>query len=117
MLNAIHSYSDHPSLKYDKPTVLYLLDDRFYFADRALHSVILYGLRYTNMGEPFRQLARLEFKIQSTGRKESIDIELGDAARLTIYCQNNGHSLVVESQLASLRSFQSAIEDIEKDEC
>jgi prophage antirepressor-like protein len=72
-MNTIHSFTDHPSLKSDQATTIYLLDEEFYFANEDnLHRIELTKLKYTNMGEPFRQLARLEFNLTATQRSQSI---------------------------------------------
>jgi hypothetical protein len=105
-MEAIHNFKDHPSLRYTSNKTIYLLERTFYLADAdRLCQVYLTQLGYTNMGEPYEELARLEFMIQGTQKSGAIDIEMKDAFRLDRYCQSIGYKLDVSAELKGNREF------------
>lgn len=117
-MDTIYSFKDHPQLKQEKQTRLYFLNGEFYFATNRLHLVELLKLSYTNMGEPFRELARLTFTFKDCKlpgqdqETESIDIVMKDAARLVYTCANLNVPLSIAAELNSQRSFLNELEDL-----
>jgi hypothetical protein len=108
-LEPIHNFKDHDQLKYEPASVIYLLDRKFYYADReGLQRVTLIEIGYTNMGDPFRELARLEFKSKSGS--DLIDIEMADAVKLCNYCRSIGYRLSISTYLERNKSFVRAME-------
>ncbi|WP_373546494.1 hypothetical protein [Chamaesiphon sp.] len=105
-LDAIRNYTDHPSRKYDPIQFIYLLNNGFYLGSEVkLFPIILTSIYYANLGEPYRQLARLEFSTQPMERNESIEIAMKDAARLISYCQKTNYKLKLDPELMNHREF------------
>ena len=110
-MDPIFSYSNHPSLKYETPSTIYLLAGDFYWATQdQLVKIKPTAVRYTNMGEPFRQLAEFSFKLQALIVSESIDVSMEDAATLVGCCRRLGLSIEVDSELTSYSCFQTTLE-------
>jgi hypothetical protein len=129
-MEPIHNFKDHRSLKGIANETIYFLNGCFYWAtaDRLV-SVIIESVDYTNMGEPYRELARVNFVIYPGMNKEPLgsagiattqtvhdsttlmgcacafDIEMADAVRLDRYCQSIGYKLDVSAGLKGNREF------------
>jgi hypothetical protein len=108
-MKPIFNFLDHPILKGQSIETIYFLDGIFYLADRVgLHRMRPIKLRYTNLGDPYRELARLDLMMYGTGDiyEPSIDISMEDAARLFQRCRENGHQLNITSELKEHREFK-----------
>jgi hypothetical protein len=111
----ISSFQDHPVLKGEDVQRIYFYDRSFYLADRQkLRPVEILKLRYANLGDPFRQFARLDYRLPGVkgDKTESVDISNRDAARLAFLFSEEGNPLTVESDLQSSREFASYWEDL-----
>jgi hypothetical protein len=109
---SISSFRDHPILDGEEVRRIYFHDRSFYLADRKrLSPVEILTLRSNNLGDPFRQFARLDYLLPG-GDTESIDISSRDAARLAFFAREADISLVVKSDLQSSREFASYYEDL-----
>ena len=87
-MEPLFSFSDHPSLDSEPITVIYALSNSLYWATpERLVKIEPDILRYTNMGEPYRELVRFDFKVEPTFVDDSIDITLEDAVLLLAYCK------------------------------
>jgi hypothetical protein len=105
-LEAIREFSDHPSLKGLNRSAIYYLDRQFYLADPLFLSAIQPEyLDYTNMGDPYRVLARLYFL--NDGWADSIDIDMDTAVRLAIFCEKASIPLDITNSLQSESGFIS----------
>lgn len=111
-MEPMHNFVDHPSLKGMAAETIYWMDGRFYLAtDRQLAEIYLKSLDSDNMGEPFRQFARLSFAIvdtqKSTLTDSSILIDIEDAAKLYIYNQQNNIGIRTSVELSEDASFNN----------
>lgn len=87
-MEPIHSFKAHPSLKYEPSTTIYALNNSLYWAtSEKLVKIEPDILSYTNIGEPYQELARFNFKIEPTFEDDSIDITFEDAILLRAYCK------------------------------
>lgn len=112
-MKSIRSYDDHPELQHEPTSTIYLLNNGFYWATpECLRSIWIVSFDYTNMGEPFRQLVRVNFEIQPKNEIASINISFGDAYRIIEYCKSTGYRIEISKELANNRSYQNTIEDI-----
>lgn len=110
-LEAIRQFADHPSLKGLNRNAIYCIDrTKFLFVDYCFADQIwLIGLSYTNMGDPYRVLARIEFRLDD--RNDSFDVDLESAVRLLRYCKQQRVPLAVSSELAADKYFQRELDD------
>jgi hypothetical protein len=120
-MEPILKFTDHPSLKGTATETIYFLNGCFYWATRdQLVSVLIESIGYANMGEPYREMARVNLVIYPGMNKEplgsagiattqtvhdSIDIEMEDAVRLDLYCQSIGYKLDISAELRGNREF------------
>lgn len=108
-MEPIFSFIDHPTLQFDRPTRLYIYADGLYWAtDEGLYAIEPQTFRYTNLGDPFRELARLDFNIQPAMRSDSIDIRIADAARLFEYLNRTGYLVAFDRELSKHHCFKRA---------
>lgn len=85
-MKPILAFSDHPNLEQGSLEALWFYDQVFYWSSaEGLERVIIRSLSYTNIGDPYRELARVTFTICSTMAIDSIDISTQDAAELYLY--------------------------------
>jgi hypothetical protein len=116
-LEPIYCFKDHPSRKNgygDYSEILYLISDNFFIADIGTQpqEVTLTRLDYTNMGEPFRQLARLSYKFVLTGRSDSMEISNSDAAQLAYWHRCRDLPLDASDELVGNREFDAYWQDL-----
>jgi hypothetical protein len=72
-MEPILKFTDHPSLKGTATETIYFLNGCFYWATRdRLVSVIIESIDCTNMGEPYRELARVNLVIYPGMNKEPL---------------------------------------------
>ena len=87
-MEPLFSFSDHPSLDSEPITVIYALNNSLYWSTpERLVKIEPDILSYINTTEPYRELARFEFKIEPEFYGNSIDITFGDAVLLLAYCK------------------------------
>lgn len=80
----ISSFKDHPSLRNQPTEFLYLCDNQFYHATcEGLYKVNIRGIDYSNLGEPYREFAEIQFSYNT--QYGSMKIEFEDAAYLVCY--------------------------------
>lgn len=115
-MKPVHNFTDHRSLKWSKQSTIYVYDNKFYWANPDfLAAIELTGIGYTNLGEPFRELARLRFTISPTMKNGSIDISFEDAIDVINYCKNTGYPIELAKDLLNSREFQRYLDDDEDD--
>lgn len=99
---------------------IYQLDDNFFLADdNSLKRIQLNSIWYTNRGEPYKELAKVEYQeivLDKLGYEQSIDIEFEDAVELIRYCASNGITLKIAQELTNNRRFKQAIADSQESE-
>jgi hypothetical protein len=107
----IHDYKDHPQLKGGEHKTIYLLEDEFYLATTTqLTKIDIDRIEYTNMGEPYRELARIYFTHLSSSRNDSIDVNIEDIADLYLYCNTTGYELSTDKKLIEHKNFIAEID-------
>jgi hypothetical protein len=111
-LPPIYRFIDHPSRKthlYDFSEILYLIGNSFFISSRGVQpeAIVLKKLSYTNMAEPYRELARLDYTFVGTGYNDSIDIDYEDAAELLFWHHHQKIALEATSELTDHRQFDS----------
>lgn len=114
-LEAIREFADHPSLKGLNRSAIYYLDRQFYLADTLfLFKIDIDSLIYTNMGEPYRSLARINYHTE--GGDDSMNVDMESAARLAAFCAGKAMVFVdISPELRNNRQFANAWE-VEIDE-
>lgn len=106
-LAPIENFRDHPSRKGDEIERIYRLNGLFYLANaEKLQQIVLEKLAYDNMGEPFRELARLYYQKPKTGEKDDMQISNDDAAQLLFFCRSESIDLDIHGELERNREFQ-----------
>jgi hypothetical protein len=106
-MKPIFTYNHHSYFTHYQPTILYELNQMLYWAtEEGLSLIQVKKLYYTNLGDPFREFARLAFTLSPSGRLEEIDIAMEDAVQLVQYCQEKGwYYFKVDQELASNKEF------------
>jgi hypothetical protein len=80
----IPAFSDHPSLKGRFVELLYSMGNCFYLANQVeLVRIFPQRLDYGNLGDPYRELARLAYSVYPDDQSlQILEIEIVDAVRL-----------------------------------
>jgi hypothetical protein len=110
----IKSFSDHPMFKRfpgDYPVeTLYLLEHTLYVGtDECLSRARILQLSYNNLGEPFREFARVTYETDVS--QNSIDVSFSDAAILYFEMgYKRGSDVIIDKQLKETSKFLDALE-------
>ncbi len=74
MSKVFENYRSHPALKYDGQKLVFKIDDQVYLIeDGFVKNIKPIDVEYSNIGEPFRKLARLSFVYDN--KEDYIDFE------------------------------------------
>jgi hypothetical protein len=115
-MRPIKSFSDHPMFKrspgdYPVKTV-YLLEHTLYVGtDECLSRVRILQLSYNNLGEPFREFARVTYETDVS--QDSIDVSFSDAAILYfVMSYKRGSDVLLDKRLKETSEFLDTLEEI-----
>lgn len=111
----IYSFSSHPSLLNRSKDILYFLDNEFYFAtNEGLHKIVIRGLDYLNLGEPYREFATIQF--YSDTQYDCMNIDFEDAAYLVWFCKSELGKINFEisEKVDSHKIYKRALEKLTK---
>jgi len=103
-MKPISNFRDHQALKYNEKKSVFVIKystrpELYLFTEKEVTRILPMKLQYTNVGDPYKKLARFTF---SNGEEEdSIDIYPDDLQDLVNMVQSIGVELVVPKELIS----------------
>lgn len=103
IMKPVKNFTNHPSLKYDSDKYIFITNENsvYLFTEKIVQRIHPISAIYTNIGEPYRKLARINFLYYYCPRKEeeSIDIDLADLPSLLKMLQAVGLDLPLDKEL------------------
>lgn len=82
-MKPIKNFRNHPHLKYDALRLIFVISDEYsskefksklYLLDEEVKQITPISIDYTNLGDPYKELARLYFLIDN--KEDSMDIDI-----------------------------------------
>lgn len=71
MNKAVENCRNHPALKYDPLKIVFKIEGKVYsIIDGIVRQIIPKGIQHTNIGEPYRDLVRLNFVFADDAESE-----------------------------------------------
>jgi hypothetical protein len=102
-MKPIKNFTDHPTLKYDQDQYIFITNENsvYLFTEKIVQRIYPVKAVYTNLGDPYRKLARIYFLYYFCPRKEeqSIDIDLDDLLDLIRMLQAVGLNIPLDKDL------------------
>jgi hypothetical protein len=83
-MKPINNFRDHPALKYDESKTIIVINSKYsspemyLVTDKDVVGITPIEVQHTNIGEPYRDLARFIFRIDREKEDDSIDIDPND---------------------------------------
>ena len=100
-MKPIHSFRDHPSLKYDVRKSVFVIEKKLYlYTEESVRRILPTKVKMTTMGEPFCKLAKFIFV--DGEEEDSIDLDIEDVFNLVLMCGVVGMKLPVSKELETL---------------
>lgn len=100
-MKAIQNFRDHPSCKYDDKKLICVIDSKLYLLCEDVNQIIPLSIEYTNLGDPFAQLARLNFFIDN--KEDSIDIPMYKLQDLINMVKSINNNIPISKELNKFR--------------
>ena len=80
-MKPINNFRDHPALKYDKQRAVFVIkhsvrSELYLYTDEEVKRILPLGLKYNNVGDPYKEL--VQFNFMNEGEEDSIDIDPND---------------------------------------
>ena len=102
-MKPIKNFTNHPALKHDLDQYIFITNENsvYLFTEKIVQRIYPIKAEYTNLGDPYRKLARIYFLYFYCPRKEeeSIDIDLDDLPDLIIMLREVGMNLPIDKDL------------------
>ena len=114
-MKPISDFRDHPALKYNERKLVFVIKystrpELYLFTEKEVKRILPIKLQYTNIGDPYKKLARFIF-CNEEEEEDSMDINPNDLQDLVNMVQSIGVELAVPKELISYID-----EDEDKDE-
>lgn len=111
-MKPIRNFTDHPQLKNEPTEYIGELKGAFIWTTPDfIKAIQIVSLTDNNLGDPFRQFARVKFRLEPAFTESSMDISIRDAVQLVRYCNRSGYEITISNDLKENRSYQSYSEE------
>jgi len=103
-MKPISDFRDHPALKYNERKLVFVIKystrpELYLFTEKEVKRILPIKLQYTNIGDPYKKLARFIFCNED--EEDSMDINPNDLQDLVNMVQSIGVELLVPKELIS----------------
>lgn len=106
-MKPIKNFTDHPGMKYDSTKYVFTTGKLHLLTEEEVKEIVPVRAVCTNMGDPFRQLARFIYLL---GQEEGcVDISFRGVIELKAMCKSIGFELPLDKDL------QKHIDRLEED--
>jgi len=104
-MKPISDFRDHPALKYNERKLVFVIEypprpKLYLFTEKEVKRILPIKLQYTNIGDPYKKLARFIF-CNEEEEEDSMDINPNDLQDLVNMVQSIGVELLVPKELIS----------------
>lgn len=111
-MKPINNFRDHPALKYDEQKSVFVIKystrpEMYLYTEKEVKRITPIAIKYTNIGEPYKELARFVFLNED--EEDSIDIDPNNLQNLGNMLYSTGLMLPIPSRFA--RYLESYWED------